>query len=523
MQQLAVEEKLALLNAGRSSAGTGGLGSPAPLSAPSSSTAGLMGPPSSSATTKVLGSKKLTIRAASAAILATTSTNSASAAQALITEEQQTLQQQQDPHQRLQERDLPPPPPAYEEIAAGTSTPPPMYSPQQQPRRRPSQSGGNNMDMPHVADEPLPDYFSDDGDDGDGLTQEQRTAALMAKYKRRSYMRPDNTPEAFRNLEPVDPAQIEEMLRQEQERKDAAAATIAAGHTPSPFPFSSANGPSTPPHSSEVVYVTEAPTERAVEAVMHKESADLVEELVAQGYSRENAISLAKEIELDRRAGRFGSGGPRSSYGDGSSVGNTAPNSATSHSNFNANEFSPQRPGLPRHGQAGSGASVVSQSSSYNNAHAWGNNSANSAYYSNSNQVSSGFRGGGADDDCGSVISQISGVSRQSAGSFCESDKLLMNLLLSQQKARYGVNMYESLSNSDEPSIERYMSRGLSLDQAVLRVFEKKFGPVDSNQAMVSPIVCGSSIYLRFMSLTALSSLPPSFSFYFCSPGTFSR
>lgn len=378
--------------------------------------------------------------------------------------------------QSQSQEELLPPPPGYDEDG-----PPPSFDQQHQLSQRslpglppppPAYDESMMDDLPRFpAEESLPDFLPDsDEEDEDGMNQEQRTAALMAKYKRRSYMKPNATPEAFRDLEPVDPAVAKEaLLRREQELKNAATwvppasiqATSATSNVVSTTAATTsssnvntteslAGGTITPPSQLQETeeYVHVVPTHTAVEAVMHKESNDLIEELVQQGYSRENAISLAKEIELDRRAGRF-------------------------YNNQNGN-FSPPR----GHSSYATHTSTHGNNSmngvmSWQEAAAAANNAVQYTTYNNKNSY-------GLDDEVGSVISNISAASRQS--NFGETDRLLMNLLLTQQKTRFGVNMYESLQNSDEPQIERYMNKGMSLDQAVLKVFERKYGSVESQQ-----------------------------------------
>jgi len=228
-----------------------------------------------------------------------------------------------------QDEMLLPPPPGYDDDEG----PPPSFEEQQQHRQRslpappppPAYDESMMDDLPRLpAEEPLPDFLPDsDEEDEDGMTQEQRTAALMAKYRRRSYMKPNATPEAFRDLEPVDPAVAREaLLRREQELKSAAtwmppasiqttsavaastvesSATSNVVNTTTTASSSSnvntteslAGGTVTPPsqqlqETEEEEYVHAVPTHTAVEAVMHKESNDLIEELVQQGYSREN-------------------------------------------------------------------------------------------------------------------------------------------------------------------------------------------------------------------------------------------
>lgn len=425
VQQLALEEKVALLNAGKSPRHSASVTTAPKLTPPAAQQGG------ASAMNVKVGTKKLTIRGA------------------------QQVSSQEDM-----------PPPGYDDDVKEIHPEPPPYFNEQRSLPAPPPAYDESMlnDMAHIpAEQPLPDFLPDsDAEDEDGMTQEQRTAALMAKYKRRSYMKPNSTPEAFRDLEPVDPAVAREaLLRREQELKLAGTwvppvASIQDTTTPSSNAVVStaSNNVNTTESltggtivsSSEEEYAHIVPTQTAVDAVMRKESNDLIEELVQQGYSRENAISLAKEIELDRRAGRFFNNQPG---------GNFSP-VARDHSSFAMNT---------------SMYNTTSNNMSWQEAAAAANNAVQYTSYKSAYAH---------DDDIGSVISNISAASRQSH--FGETDRLLMNLLLTQQKTRYGVNMYESLENADEPLIERYMNKGMSLDQAVLKVFERKFGPVESQQ-----------------------------------------
>ena len=56
------------------------------------------------------------------------------------------------------------------------------------------------------------------------------------------------------------------------------------------------------------------------------------------------------------------------------------------------------------------------------------------------------------------------------------SDALQIGLLLSQQEAEFGVNMYDSLENSDENTIRRLVAQGYTNDEAVLEIFNRKYG-----------------------------------------------
>lgn len=53
-------------------------------------------------------------------------------------------------------------------------------------------------------------------------------------------------------------------------------------------------------------------------------------------------------------------------------------------------------------------------------------------------------------------------------------EALKLALLVSEQEAEYGVNMYDSLQPEDEDIIADYMSQGYTLDEAVFEVFTNK-------------------------------------------------
>jgi predicted RNase H-like nuclease (RuvC/YqgF family) len=54
-------------------------------------------------------------------------------------------------------------------------------------------------------------------------------------------------------------------------------------------------------------------------------------------------------------------------------------------------------------------------------------------------------------------------------------------ILLSKQQANYGTNMIDSLKDTDEVHINKIMSNGFSRENAILHIFELKFGKVPSN------------------------------------------
>eukprot|EP00428_Durinskia_dybowskii_P086704 CAMPEP_0170422576 /NCGR_PEP_ID=MMETSP0117_2-20130122/36526_1 /TAXON_ID=400756 /ORGANISM="Durinskia baltica, Strain CSIRO CS-38" /LENGTH=1270 /DNA_ID=CAMNT_0010681243 /DNA_START=119 /DNA_END=3931 /DNA_ORIENTATION=- len=482
MPRLPTEEKRALLSSGRENGASSpvpagsSMPSPVPVIAPTASAESsqkLPSPPSTARANEVLnvqvGKKKLTVRSS---FTGSSGGNAGSAASALAAASAAAS----STTSAGVHADTSPPPPEYNSPPPAYGTSPPKYASRPIPpvpqapvslspgtsRESMSAKSANNeepvpMPASTVLSAPSPksvlkrpslssvdkeimplsdvEEESGDGSDEDDLTPEERVAAMMAKYRRRSYMKKDNTPEAFKGLSPIEEDEIGRLMYLEQQRARETSATAQAVSQSIVSNTTTTSAVSSEPVVlSEIVEVEIAakPEAKSVAAVMNKRSTDLVEELISQGYSRENALSLAKEIEMDRMGERF-----RTHHAH-----NAQPDSSQYHHR--------------------TGASVASHSSSIN-------------HYSGRERPS--FDRSFNDDDT-SVISGISGVSR--ASSYCESDKLLMNLLLSQQKGKFGVNMYESLSNEDEPVIERYMSKGCTLDQAVLKVFERKFGSVES-------------------------------------------
>ena len=61
-------------------------------------------------------------------------------------------------------------------------------------------------------------------------------------------------------------------------------------------------------------------------------------------------------------------------------------------------------------------------------------------------------------------------------------------ILLSQQESEYGVNMYDALTPADEPVIDEYVAQGFTREEAILIIFEEKYGKVSSQQrSIVTP------------------------------------
>lgn len=56
-------------------------------------------------------------------------------------------------------------------------------------------------------------------------------------------------------------------------------------------------------------------------------------------------------------------------------------------------------------------------------------------------------------------------------------EALQIGLILTSQERTYGVNMYQSIEQSDMFKIESYVGRGFTMEEAILRLFEKKYVP----------------------------------------------
>lgn len=59
--------------------------------------------------------------------------------------------------------------------------------------------------------------------------------------------------------------------------------------------------------------------------------------------------------------------------------------------------------------------------------------------------------------------------------------------MLSKQEEEYGINMYDSLTPADEPSIAEYMEQGFTREEAILIIYEEKFGKVSIQSKEITP------------------------------------
>lgn len=74
-----------------------------------------------------------------------------------------------------------------------------------------------------------------------------------------------------------------------------------------------------------------------------------------------------------------------------------------------------------------------------------------------------------------------------------------MNLLLSRQELNFGINMFDSLTEDDDPYVDQFIAIGLSTNEAILKVFESKYGKLPPPQVN-NPFSCptNSSIVANF-------------------------
>lgn len=79
-----------------------------------------------------------------------------------------------------------------------------------------------------------------------------------------------------------------------------------------------------------------------------------------------------------------------------------------------------------------------------------------------------------------------------------DKEALKVALLISQQEAKFGVNMYDSLLPNDDEQIEEYIAQGLSLEDAILLIFEHRFGKVQISidEEEVDKVRCAQNIML---------------------------
>ncbi len=66
-------------------------------------------------------------------------------------------------------------------------------------------------------------------------------------------------------------------------------------------------------------------------------------------------------------------------------------------------------------------------------------------------------------------------------------------LLLSEQETLHGVNMYDSLAPSDEPTIQAFVASGMPLEHAILTIFTNKYGKSNQSSSNLSSSNSGTA------------------------------
>lgn len=71
-----------------------------------------------------------------------------------------------------------------------------------------------------------------------------------------------------------------------------------------------------------------------------------------------------------------------------------------------------------------------------------------------------------------------------------DQEALQVGLLLSKQEAEHGTNMFDSLRPQDNQVIQSYMNQGFSKEEAILMIFEQKYGKDPSSHTQIMSMVC---------------------------------
>ena len=72
-------------------------------------------------------------------------------------------------------------------------------------------------------------------------------------------------------------------------------------------------------------------------------------------------------------------------------------------------------------------------------------------------------------------------------------------LIVSAQEKQFGVNMYESLLESDSPILDELLVRGYETDEAVLKIYESKYGrvPIPTEEDLDDPLAYHSHVIYK--------------------------
>lgn len=86
------------------------------------------------------------------------------------------------------------------------------------------------------------------------------------------------------------------------------------------------------------------------------------------------------------------------------------------------------------------------------------------------------------------------------------SEAIQLAILLSEQEAQYGANMYDSLRPEDDAEIQGMMAQGMEMEAAVMAVFERKYvHPQQQRQANQSNLSVRSAGHNSVASVSQLS------------------
>eukprot|EP01039_Chlorochromonas_danica_P003720 gene3720-4069_t len=70
------------------------------------------------------------------------------------------------------------------------------------------------------------------------------------------------------------------------------------------------------------------------------------------------------------------------------------------------------------------------------------------------------------------------GAGRVSPIRMSSTEALQIGMILSEQEKAHKTNMYESLTTEDHPTVQHYVKKGYTVEEAILKVFERKFGEI---------------------------------------------
>lgn len=62
-----------------------------------------------------------------------------------------------------------------------------------------------------------------------------------------------------------------------------------------------------------------------------------------------------------------------------------------------------------------------------------------------------------------------------------------ISMLLSRQKAEFGINMYEAMTAADDIMIENLVRQGMDVDSAILSIFEQKYARLGGGRSKYVP------------------------------------